>query len=127
MGTTGVYRHSGAIGSTPKPAAACYEVQIATLDSPIDPVTSEQKAIAEPSSQPRRRPALPVPSDEVDRGRLGAELAQPRRVLAAVPLAMHRHLRQRLADRNRQRLLLESKPPGDLDRVSSRGGGAGGR
>ena len=61
--TTGVYRHSRAIGSTPKPAAACYEVQIATLDSPIDPVTSEQKAIAEPSSQPRRRPALPVPSD----------------------------------------------------------------
>jgi hypothetical protein len=61
--TIGVYRHSRAIGSTPKPAAACYEVQIATLDSPIDPVTSEQKAIAEPSSQPRRRPALPVPSD----------------------------------------------------------------
>jgi hypothetical protein len=61
--TTGVYQHSRAIGSTPKPAAARCEVQIATLDSPIDLVTSEQKAIAERSSQPRRRPAFPVPSD----------------------------------------------------------------
>jgi len=34
-----------------------------TYDHAIDPVTSEQKAIAAPSSQPRRRPALPVPSD----------------------------------------------------------------
>ena len=57
---------------------------------------------------PRRRgPALPVPRDQIGQRRLSTELAQARRVLAAMVVAVHRALRQRLGHRDRQRRIAE--------------------
>ena len=48
----------------------------------------------------RLRASFPQPDDVVGGGRFAAELAQPRRVLAAVIMAVHGALRERLGDRD---------------------------
>ena len=113
IGEVGLQSRAGS-----KSGASCHDTADGEEASPARPSSSAGVG-DRPSADPRAhhhagfgRPPQP------DNGGVGGsppQLAQPRRVLAAVSNAVHRGLRERLGDRDGERRILE---PDDRDLVS---------